>query len=312
MHRLQDPGRAARAADGLSPSVVTGAAYRGRFAPSPTGPLHLGSLLAALAGYLDAKSRHGVWLLRIEDVDPYRSHPSATAGIPETLERFGLYWDETIVLQSDRLERYRQVLDQLDQQGLLYACTCSRKQLAEQGYTGERYPNHCRDKHHSRRQPHALRLITPDRFIAVDDRLQGRYGLNLAREVGDFILYRRDQAYAYHLAVVVDDFDQRITHVVRGVDLLDSTPRHLYLQELLHYPRPQYLHLPLIRAADGQKLSKQTGAAPVDALDPAQTLCHLLTLLGHAPPTVLSGAGVDELLGWAVGAWDVRRLPLAV
>lgn len=309
MHRLQNLGRIARAADGLSPSGTSGDGYRGRFAPSPTGPLHLGSLLAALASYLDAKSHHGMWLLRIEDVDPYRSHSQAAASIPKDLERFGLHWDESIVRQSSRMERYRQVLERLDQRGLVYACTCSRKHLVEQGYAGERYPNQCREKRRSRHQPHALRVITPDYVINVFDRLQGAYGVSLAREGGDFILYRRDQVYAYHLAVVVDDYDQRITHVVRGVDLLDSTPRHQYLQQTLRYPTPQYLHLPVILAPNGQKLSKQTGAASIAALDPTATLFYLLSLLGHVPPEALRGAPVDELLAWAVGVWDEKRLP---
>lgn len=307
MHRLQDPGRTPRKADRLSPAAATEIAYRGRFAPSPTGPLHLGSLLAALISWLDAKSRRGVWLLRIEDIDPYRS--IAADNIPRTLERFGLHWDETILRQSDRLDRYRQILEQLDRQGLIYACNCSRKQLAEQGHTGERYPNHCRHRPVSRNQPHALRLITPDHPITVHDRLQGDYTLNFADDVGDFILYRRDRAYAYHLAVVVDDDEQNITHIVRGVDLLDSTPRHIYLQQCLGYPTPEYLHFPVILASDGQKLSKQTGAEPVDSLDPSATLFYLLALVGHAPPTALQNAPQGELLAWALEVFNLDRLP---
>ncbi|BBL70847.1 glutamyl-Q tRNA(Asp) synthetase [Methylogaea oryzae] len=258
---------------------------------------------------MDAKAHRGVWLLRIEDIDPYRSDPQAADAIPRTLERFGLQWDEAVIRQSARLERYREVLEQLDRQGWVYACTCSRKQLAELGYGGERYPNLCRHLERPRSQPHSLRLITEDRPIAFRDRLQGEYSLNLQREGGDFILYRRDQAYAYHLAVVVDDHDQQINHIVRGVDLLDSTPRHIHLQRLLGYTTPQYLHLPVILAADGQKLSKQTGAEPVDRLDPSATLFSLLGMLGHAPPAELRKAEPAVLLAWAVDAWDAGRLP---
>lgn len=279
-------------------------AYRGRFAPSPTGPLHLGSLLAALASWLDARHHHGVWLLRIEDVDPYRSDPHAAQSFPRTLEKFGLLWDESIVHQCQRLERYREILACLDGRGLIYACDCSRKQLAEEGHTGERYPNRCRRRGVSRHTPHALRLITEDRPIQFVDRLQGPFSVNLEREVGDFIVYRRDQAYAYHLAVVVDDHDQRVNHVVRGVDLLESTPRHLYLQQLLGWSSPDYLHLPVILAADGQKLSKQTGALPVDGLEPSVTLERLLALLQHSPPSDLHGAPPAELLVWAAAHWN--------
>lgn len=307
MHRLQDPGRNPRKTDGLSPAAES--PYRGRFAPSPTGPLHLGSLLAALASYLDAKHRRGTWLLRIEDVDPYRSLPEAADGILRTLERFGLCWDEAVLRQSQRLARYRQALEDLDRQGSIYPCNCSRKQLAEQGYRGERYPNHCRRRQVSRREPHALRLITHDRPITLHDRLQGDYTMNLEQDSGDIVLYRRDQAYAYHLAAVVDDYDQGISHIVRGIDLLESTPRHIHLQQLLGYPSPHYLHIPVILAADGQKLSKQTGAAAAGQLEPSATLCLLLALLGHPPPQELHGAPPAELLAWAVEAWSEQRLP---
>jgi glutamyl-Q tRNA(Asp) synthetase len=269
-------------------------------------------LLAALASYLDAKHQRGTWLLRIEDVDPYRSLPEAADGILRTLERFGLCWDEAVLRQSQRLERYRQVLDELDRQGRIYPCNCSRKQLAEQGYRSERYPNHCRLRQVSRREPHALRLITHDRPITLHDRLQGDYTMNLEQDSGDIVLYRRDQAYAYHLAVVVDDHDQGISHIVRGIDLLDSTPRHIHLQQLLGYPTPQYLHIPVILAPDGQKLSKQTGAAAADQLEPSATLCLLLALLGHPPPAELHGAPPGELLAWAVAAWTEQRLPKCI
>lgn len=305
MYRLQNPGRNPRKANGLTP-VATEIAYRGRFAPSPTGPLHLGSLLAALVSYLDAKAHHGLWLLRIEDIDPYRCDAQAADAIPRTLERFGLHWDETIVKQSERLAHYQAVLQQLDSQSLLYACSCSRKYLAEQGYSGEHYPNYCRERRSSRHAPHALRLITEDRPISVHDRWQGDYTLNLQQDCGDFILYRRDQAYAYHIAVVVDDYAQNISHIVRGVDLLNSTPKHIYLQQLLGYPSPQYLHFPVILAPDGQKLSKQNGAEPVDGLAPSATLFKLLHRLGLTPPTELQGAMPEELLTWAVAAWSSR------
>lgn len=286
--------------------------YRGRFAPSPTGPLHLGSLYAAVAGFLEARSRGGEWLVRIEDVDPQRCRPAHADAILRTLERYGLHWDGPVVHQSRRSAAYAAALDRLRQDGLLYACTCTRKSLQGQGrnVSGEiRYEGTCRGRSKPPAAPHALRVRAPDCLIEFHDRLQGRYGHNLSHAVGDFILKRRDGAYAYQLAVVVDDAAQGISEVLRGIDLIESTPRQIYLQQLLALPRPTYLHLPVLVDAAGRKLSKQTHARPVECKAPGPTLSWLLRALGHAPPAELCDAPPAELLAWASAAWSAAGLP---
>ncbi len=282
--------------------------YRGRFAPSPSGPLHLGSLLTALASFLDARAHGGQWLLRIDDLDPYRTQPDATTRILHSLEQLGLHWDGPIVLQSQQLERYRVGLESLQSQGLIYACTCSRRQLAADDATGI-YPGNCRDQHHRFQDgQQALRLRTDDRSILFDDQVQGRQQQILSQAVGDFVLYRRDGAFAYHLATVLDDAEQRVTHIVRGCDLLDSTPRQIYLQSLLTLPLPVYAHTPILVDAHGQKLSKRLMAPEAETRQPGAILAHLLDLLRHPLPCELTGASVTEILSWATSIWDLRRL----
>lgn len=286
--------------------------YRGRFAPSPTGPLHFGSLLAAVGSYCQARSQHGQWLVRIEDIDPPRMVPGADTAILRSLECYGLHWDGEIVYQSTRSEAYRHALDQLQQQELIYPCSCSRKHIAshaKSGKTGYIYPGYCRSRHHKSSAQTALRLITGADTITFTDALQGDIHCNVQNEIGDFVLYRADGMVAYQLAVVVDDAWQNITHVVRGSDLLFNTPMQIYLQQLLALPRPEYLHLPILINNLGQKLSKQNLAPALPDDRPVPLLFQALTLLGQAPDPVLREASVEELMQWACAHWRVDALP---
>ena len=281
--------------------------YCGRFAPSPSGPLHFGSLVAAVAGFVDARARRGRWLLRVEDLDPPRVVPGAADAILATLDAYGLHWDGAVVYQSARLEHYRAALERLRQTGLVYPCGCSRRDIAATR-TGPVYPGTCRNGVSSHRPP-ALRLRTDDREIAFLDRLQGRFGQRLESEVGDFVLRRADGVYAYQLAVVVDDAWQQVSDVVRGSDLLDSTPRQIYLQRLLGLPQPRYCHLPLALNRQGDKLSKQTGAPALDDRRPALALVAALDFLDQHPPPHLAAAGANQVLDWAVANWQPARIP---
>lgn len=281
--------------------------YIGRFAPSPTGRLHLGSLFTALASYLDARACGGIWRVRMEDLDPPREMAGAADDILHTLEHFGLHWDGEVWYQSRRHDIYEQAIRQLLDSGSAFYCTCSRKELQIQGTTG--YPGTCRGQCTAPVRPAAIRLQTDDHPLAFEDAVQGRCAFNLQQEGGDFIIKRKEGLYAYHLAVVVDDAAQGITHVVRGIDLLDSTPRHLALQQCLHLPTPAYAHLPVLVNEAGQKLSKQTFANPVPRQDPVPWLFACLCALGQQPPPELQQAQRDELLAWAVGHWSMGRVP---
>ncbi len=238
--------------------------------------------------------------------------PGAAASILRTLERFGLHWDGSVLYQSQRSEAYRHALDLLDEKGLLYSCICTRKALRRSAETSAQrsaaYPGHCRDKKINRQLPHALRIKTTARLICVDDQLQGRIEQNLAEEPGDFIVRRRDQVFAYQLAVVIDDHKQNITEVLRGSDLLDSTPRQVYLQQCLDLPTPDYLHVSVLVDRRGDKLSKQTHAPAVDEKKPAEVFFYLLSRLNQSPPVELKRAAPSELLEWAVAHWDISRL----
>ena len=289
--------------------------YRGRFAPSPTGPLHFGSLVAALGSYLDARHNGGQWLVRIEDLDPPREIPGAAAQILDTLEDFGLEWDGEVVYQSQRADLYRDALAELRRTGLCYPCGCTRKEIRKR--TAQRfpttkagliYPGTCRRGLQPGRTAAVTRVRTPSQTVTVDDGLQGRYSQLLERDCGDFVLLRRDGYFAYQLAVVVDDFEQGVTHVVRGSDLLDSTPRQVYLYQLLRYPVPAHMHLPVAVDDSGQKLSKKTGALPLDAQRRQQILMRVLEFLGQAPPAELATEGLPALLLWAVERWDPAPL----
>ncbi|MCQ4271797.1 tRNA glutamyl-Q(34) synthetase GluQRS [Pseudomonas kuykendallii] len=284
---------------------MNNSSYIGRFAPTPSGHLHFGSLVAALASWLDARALGGRWLLRMEDLDPPREVPGAQAGILQTLERYGLHWDGEIVRQSERHAAYLQVVERLQQQGLAYACICSRKQLEGQGGV---YPGTCRDARHASEDA-AIRLRVPQLEYRFVDRVQGEFSQHLGRDVGDFVIRRRDGLFAYQLAVVLDDAWQGVTDIVRGADLLDSTPRQLYLQELLGLPQPRYLHVPLIIQPDGHKLGKSYRSPPLAAGQASPLLLRALRALGQSTPDAAEGAAPEELLAWAARHWDAGRIP---
>ncbi|WP_019342100.1 tRNA glutamyl-Q(34) synthetase GluQRS [Stutzerimonas stutzeri] len=279
--------------------------YIGRFAPTPSGYLHFGSLIAALASYLDARAVGGRWLLRMEDLDPPREMPGAQTSILQALEAYGFQWDGQMVRQSERLDVYNEVIGRLRQDGHAYACTCSRKQL--QAFAGL-YPGFCRE---AGRDTHdaAIRLRVPDRTYSFSDRVQGHYSQDLAREVGDFVIRRRDGLIAYQLAVVLDDAWQGVTDIVRGADLLDSTPRQLYLQELLGLPQPRYLHVPLIIQPDGHKLGKRYRSPPLQPAEATPLLLRALRALGQPTPSELSDALPGEVLTWATAHWNAECIP---
>jgi glutamyl-Q tRNA(Asp) synthetase len=286
--------------------------YRGRFAPSPTGALHLGSLLTAVASFLDARSQGGRWLVRMEDLDPPREVAGAADNILRTLERFGLHWDEAVVFQSRRDDLYQQHLQRLVELGLIYPCGCSRRDIRAQvgpGASAAIYPGTCRGGLPEGRSARALRVLVSDISIGFDDRLQGTLQEHLPTQVGDFILRRADGPFAYQLAVVVDDALQGISDVVRGADLLDSTARQVYLQRLLEFDTPRYLHLPVLVNERGAKLSKQTGARAVASAAAVPTLVEVLDMLGQRLPESPTDASLEELWAWATAAWDPRRIP---
>lgn len=282
----------------------------GRFAPSPTGPLHFGSLLAALASFLDMRARQGRWLVRIEDLDPPREVPGASDLIIRTLDIFGLHWDGEIRYQSQRLSRYRDALHELLDKKLAYRCSCSRSELKQRGCL-HCYDGHCRRHPPTAESRCAIRARYPEIDLDFDDRIQGTQHYDVPVGQGDFIIFRRDGLFAYQLAVVVDDAEQGVTDILRGADLIDETPRQLALQHHLNLPRPQYAHIPVLTNASGQKLSKQTFAEPL-ALTPesiAQQLCHALTLLGQSVPVELLDARSEEILKWAIAHWQVTAVP---
>ncbi len=280
--------------------------YRGRFAPSPTGALHAGSLTAALASWLDARARQGAWLVRVEDLDPPREIAGASRQILGVLAALGLVSDEPPVFQSARGHLYQRALDRLQSAGLVYGCACSRTEIAaaqrELGLPPLVYAGTCRGGTGGR-PVRALRVRVPDERVGFVDRACGAYAQNLAHEVGDFVVRRADALWAYQLAVVVDDAEQRITDVVRGADLLDNTPRQIWLQRALGLPAPRYLHVPLLTNAQGEKLSKQTGAA---ALDTRRPLAELQRAWQHLGFSALGECSVDAFLRRATELWRER------
>ncbi len=284
--------------------------YIGRFAPSPSGPLHFGSLVSALGSYLHAWEHGGQWLVRMEDIDPPREQPGAPDAILRCLETHALHWSGEVLYQSQRLEAYEAVLAQLETQGLLYACDCSRQDLQAMGGI---YNGHCRDRRVDRHKPHALRLRlyedSAGEWLAFDDLFQGRHEQNLRQAVGDPILKRRDGFYAYQLAVVVDDLFQGITHVIRGRDILDVTARQIAFFTILGQPAPVYGHLPLALNTQGQKLSKQNLAPALDPARAGNNLWQALGFLGQNPPAGLADASAAEVLAWARHHW--RSEPLS-
>lgn len=288
--------------------------YRGRFAPSPTGPLHFGSLIAAVGSFLEARTRGGEWLVRMEDVDTPRTVAGAADAILRALEACGMEWSGVVLYQTTRVEAYTAALETLRQRGLVYACACSRREVADSAVTGIEgpvYPGTCRGGIPEGKFARTQRVDTHGAEIAFDDLLQGRMAQQLERDIGDFVLHRADGLFAYQLAVVVDDAEQGITDVVRGADLLDSTPRQIYLQRILGFPTPRYAHLPVAVNAQGQKLSKQTLAAPLDERHPVPALVAALRFLGQEPPGSLEKGTVNDLWKWALENWRIDRVPRA-
>ena len=288
------------------------AAYVGRFAPSPTGPLHFGSLVAAVAGFLDARAAGGRWRVRMEDLDRPRCEPGAADTILRQLEAYGLVWDGDVLVQSQRDDAYAAALEDLKARGAVYPCACPRSRLAQAARNREGemiYPGTCRDGLPAGAAARAWRVRVPDVNAHFHDRIYGDLQQNLARDVGDFVVRRADGLFAYQLAVVVDDAFQGITHVVRGADLLWNTPRQIHLQALLGLPALAYAHVPLVTNAAGQKLSKQTRAPALPEAGRSAVLAQALATLGHRPPDDLTGARPAELLAWASTHWRIENVP---
>lgn len=287
--------------------------YIGRFAPSPTGPLHIGSLIAAFASYLEAKTRQGQWLLRMEDVDETRTVKGVDSLIVEALRCHGMLSDNEILVQSTRTLRYEEVLAQLKERSHVYACTCTRKEIADShratGIEGPIYPGTCRSNLSTPQKPHAWRIAVDNQNVTFDDAIQGQRSQCLSRDIGDFVIKRADGLFAYQLAVVVDDADQGVTHIVRGADLLDSTPRQLFLQSKLGFNNPHYMHLPVATHANGEKLSKQTLAEPLSLNRAVENLWQVLHFLHQAPPARLKHTDLSGIIEWAMTHWDSQKIP---
>jgi glutamyl-Q tRNA(Asp) synthetase len=277
--------------------------YIGRFAPSPSGPLHFGSLVSAVASFLDARKNNGSWLLRIEDLDPPRESKGAPSIIIDQLIAHGLFWDGEILYQSSRLNAYGDALSTLEASKLVYPCDCARKSF------GAIYPGTCRNKPRSKiNEPHALRLKVDDSEIVIIDELLGQRAWSLPKDSGDFIVKRKDGLDAYQLAVVVDDAFQGVTHVVRGVDLLDSTPRQVYLGQKLQLPIPHYFHHPIVLGESGDKLSKQTQAAAVKNVLAVSNISRALKFLGQRVPD--PEPDLKSLIDAAIDNWKLSTIPL--
>jgi glutamyl-Q tRNA(Asp) synthetase len=327
--------------------MITSSNYRGRFAPSPTGSLHFGSLVAAVGSYLDAKHHQGTWLVRMEDLDSPRCVAGAADDILRTLAAFGLHSDEPVLYQSQRTAAYEAALHQLQTIGAMYPCCCTRREIADSalhGIDGQIYPGACRNGIPEGREGRAWRVRTDYLFrhsrengnpaihnaffsnpldscfrgndgtkilvgvIEFDDALQGHITQHLENEIGDFVVKRADGLFAYQLAVVADDAFQGITHILRGADLLHSTPRQIYLQRLLGLPTPHYMHLPIVVNAQGEKLSKQTLAQAIGTNNVAATLTSVLGFLQQQPPDELRKGSVEEVLNWAIKHWQLKQL----
>jgi len=279
--------------------------YTGRFAPSPSGPLHFGSLIAALASFLDARHHQGQWLLRMEDIDEPRCVGGADKLILDTLEAHHLHWDGEVMYQSAEHARYQALTDQFIRQGLAYRCSCTRKMIKEAGGT---YPGTCRDKHLTG-DGTAIRLKMTSPVTRFDDRIMGQVHVTDAHALEDTVLKRRDGLFSYNLVVVADDIHQGITHIVRGSDLLTTTATHLSLYRLLQASAPAYAHVPVASVSEGRKLSKQNHAAALNNLTPSENLAAALTFLGLALPEDATNAPPAEVLQWAVEHWGCDRIP---
>jgi glutamyl-Q tRNA(Asp) synthetase len=290
--------------------------YVGRFAPSPTGPLHFGSLVAAVASYCEARANQGLWLVRMEDLDKPREMKGAADTILHQLEAFGFEWDGEVVYQSKRTSLYQQAFEQLQnnglkKSGLIYPCSCSRKEIADSatnGIEGLVYPGTCRYGMLQPRTQHAWRVKVTDEIVSFDDAIQGYQSQLLSRDIGDFVLKRADGLFAYQLAVVVDDASQGITHILRGADLLSSTPRQIYLQQLLGFNQPFYAHIPLAVNSHGEKLSKQNLALPINREHAPQLIFDALVFLGQNPPSALKQTSLTEIWEWAILNWQYSKI----
>lgn len=288
------------------------AGYIGRFAPSPTGPLHQGSLVSALASYLHACSYGGRWLVRMEDLDPPRELPGAATAILHSLDQHGLHWDGQVLYQSQRLSAYEEVLQALQAAGLVYPCDCTRQDLQSMGGI---YNGRCRTRNIDTRKPHALRLKVYDlpqgtsadtlRFF---DLIQGEQVQDLRQAAGDQIVKRKDGLFAYQLAVVVDDIAQQVSHIIRGSDLLEVSARQIFLFQQLGFPPPVFGHVPLVRNVEGQKLSKQNLAPPLAGDKAGSNLWQALVFLGQNPPADLTNAEAGEVLMWAKANWQLNLI----
>lgn len=276
--------------------------YRGRFAPSPTGDLHIGSLVAAVASYLDARSNQGAWLVRIEDIDPPREVPGSAQRMIEELERFGMKPDSDVLYQSARMAEHDKAVQQLIDGGAAYWCGCSRSDIPDSGI----YPGTCRRGLPRGRKPRSVRIKVDSTIIRFDDQVQGRIEARLDESVGDFVIRRADGLPAYQLAVVVDDAFQNVSHIVRGADLIDSTPRQVFLQQRLGLSTPIYAHVPVVLGDHDEKLSKRLQSDPLTRHNPARALSAALRHLGHRPPAM---PAINDLWDWALANWDLARVP---
>jgi len=278
--------------------------YIGRFAPTPSGPLHFGSIIAALGSYLQARSKQGKWLVRIDDIDQDRSVIGADRIILEQLKDLGLFWDEDVVYQSQRLDLYQEALEKLQILKCTFPCACSRKDLSDGPYSGI-----CRNGIKPNQIARSIRIRTDNNEIGINDQLQGHYAQCLESDIGDFIIKRADGFFAYHLATVVDDAEQNITDIVRGVDLLDSTPRQVYLQDKLNLITPSYLHLPIAVDSSGKKISKSINPSSINSSKSNKILFNALDFLGQNPPKELIAYDVKAILDWAIENWNINSVP---
>lgn len=286
--------------------------YIGRFAPSPTGPLHFGSLVAATASFLDAKANHGQWLVRMEDLDKPREVAGAAKDILATLLAYGFEWDGDILYQSQRHHAYQAVLDELKKSDWIYPCTCSRKEIvdtsSQMGIEGLIYPNTCLHYPVKPNAPNAWRVKTDDQIISFHDAIQHKQSQNLKKDIGDFVLKRADGLFAYQLAVVVDDAAQQITNIVRGADLLHSTIRQIFLQQKLVLATPSYMHVPVVMNEHGKKLSKQTQAPPISIQEIHSNLYQAFKFLNLNPPQTINRGSISEHWAWATKQWQTQYM----
>ena len=280
--------------------------YIGRFAPSPTGPLHFGSLIAAVASYVDAKSKNGIWVLRMEDLDPPREPPGTADLILDQLSTLGIRWDGEVLYQSSRISAYREILKKLSKEELCYPCSCTRLQIKAMGSV---YNGSCRNRTIPLHKKFAIRVKTFNDLIGFNDKIHGHHQQNVRKEVGDFIVLRKDNLFAYQLAVVVDDSYQKITDVIRGYDLIDSTPRQIHLQKVLGFKTPKYAHIPIVLDGKGHKLSKQNFATPIEPKNGNKLIFQSLKYLGQNPPPSIDRASTNEQLEWAISNWDIHAIP---